>query len=638
MVGATAMRGRRNGQPPVNGFISKYYEAFASTQFRSSLLDFAQSIERSEDAMKATEVVAVVFFTTFAIGLIFICSVLWRQTSSQTPPSTSDSQATRSKVNTFETETSGPPQGELSVTEDDHPAESGEPTTTSLGSPRGSFAGFQEDEAASEDASRRWVDFQTNFVESEDSSDGEFEGRIFPKWSQQEGRKVAGECFEHDWEFVSLKLELGTEGEDGQVRALVKKCYVPVLCIYRRLSTQNVRVTSLQPGHSCFGVSLRVAMTFLGPARSNGIAFLNETTFSKIKAENVYKAALRRYVGDSADQVKPLLVHHDTGLVRHQFTEFLIRVARTRFPKDTYLNAVDKMLEAVSQLATKYNSDIQGLFQIGSKKGVASVFEKHNMLLASIFLKYAGQQVTMTIEQWSKLLMAVEIYSMYPGFKHDYTAYAFRLGVSTAADEQYCSDFQHMTFSEFKRGLCGVMFLSEYRTVQRCTVERLAEILEQWFMRDLTPLASKEVAPRKAQLLQLGQGKAAMVGQTKRRVDGNVNVLRWQSAVAGSSSREASPTRPASPTGAPPHVQGSGPSSTRSSRSTSPGGPKKLHDGSRSNSGPSTSSSSNWGKPENAPGSVDKGLPQGAPRSDGKPSISAKSSNTAPKVRREPPK
>merc|ERR1712048_675420 len=69
------------------------------------------------------------------------------------------------------------------------------------------------------------------------------------------------------------------------------------------------------------------------------------------------------------------------------------------------------------------------------------------------------KKLVMTLYEWANFLKSSNAYDLYPGFKRDDTAYAFRLGLETRSDEQFSESFQEMSLIEFSRAIAAMLFI-----------------------------------------------------------------------------------------------------------------------------------------------------------------------------------
>mmetsp|Transcript_86086 Transcript_86086/g.200163 ORF Transcript_86086/g.200163 Transcript_86086/m.200163 type:complete len:544 (+) Transcript_86086:121-1752(+) len=333
--------------------------------------------------------------------------------------------------------------------------------------------------------------------------------------------QLANECFRHDWPLIPVQAIVSEKKLDASelevrvdaLKETVCRHYEWIVALYRRLSSQDSQIVNFQLGLSVFGVSFRTAISLLDNRSSKLLD--PHKNLTKTEAELLYKKVLHLPAAHKAK----LVVHAEKSLVRHQFTEWLLRIAQAKFQQDSLHVAVEKTFKALSKLCLECDGDYVGLFDSGSNDAVSKVFLRYSDTLKEVFLLHCqrvNNRRVMVLDGWRRLLDQSNVFVTFPGFKRDFTGYAFRLGMNTQADEQFSAAFQLMSFSEFQRAIGAVIFLSEYRSQGACTPERFVVLLDTYFSRDLILLARRTSSKMSSKLrMEQGGGTPKIASEDK---------------------------------------------------------------------------------------------------------------------------
>jgi len=289
---------------------------------------------------------------------------------------------------------------------------------------------------------------------------------------QKETDALLRECLEVDWSKAKVG-RIVDEQEWQHVQAVLQDNYRHVIAVYRWLSTLGVS------GETAFGVNQIEAADIISKAG------LMDTKVTRIAdLDRLFIAAKVTNV----EMKRGVAVRNDKALTRHQFLEFLLRVAQQRFvqPGETtsIADAVCQVLKALSGTSGTLIKDLDSLMEALHTDSVDDVYKDHLCTLQAVYKAYSGRKAGpgignfMSFGEFQDLLEQIDAYDL--EFPRQRAGLAFRLGMMTQAEESYASRFQEMTFIEFQHALGAVVSLRA-----NFQYNRMAELVNIFFTKHL---------------------------------------------------------------------------------------------------------------------------------------------------------
>lgn len=282
----------------------------------------------------------------------------------------------------------------------------------------------------------------------------------------REDAALLSQCLAADWSHAKVS-RLVPETEKKAVLEVLEKHYGKILAIYKHLSALDIS------GQAGFGVSQIQACNLM---MSAGLVDDAVTKISDIDRLFINSNVL------PLDLPKDFLVGNDKSLVRFQFLEFLLRVARQHFVEGraevSLAEAVERTLAALEPAGAARVSEMDAYFEALHTEEVDDIFKRHASMLREVYRhsssrsSQAGRPAFMPLAGFQELLAAA---SMYDGvFQQRKGAVAFRMGMLSRPDEVHNTRFKEMSFLEFQHAVGAVAYL-------RCSCEpsRLAPELAQ---------------------------------------------------------------------------------------------------------------------------------------------------------------
>jgi len=282
---------------------------------------------------------------------------------------------------------------------------------------------------------------------------------------------IMKECFRLDWSRAKVG-RLVEEREREEVQNMLQSNYQKLLAIYRVISAMGVT------GATGFGVTqIEVSDTVQG-------AGLLDSTTRIADVDRLFIAAKVMQV----DMKRGLAVRQDKSLVRHQFLEFLLRLADQRYVQTHVTGSISEalglVLEALSRTGDAKVAETDAFFAALHTEEVDDVYKRHTKNLQVMYQKFSGRFTPpglakfMSLSEFQGLLELINAYDT--EFTTRRSAVAFRMGMMTQPEESFCSRFQEMTFIEFQHALGAVVFLrANFDSI------RMAELVDDFFSNNL---------------------------------------------------------------------------------------------------------------------------------------------------------
>jgi hypothetical protein len=298
---------------------------------------------------------------------------------------------------------------------------------------------------------------------------------------QTETAQLMKECLEVDWSKAKVGRIVDEEDWQG-VQTVLQESYRHVVAVYRWLSTFGIS------GESAFGINQIEAADVISKAglldgKVTRIADLDRL-FIAAKVSNVEM----KKVG--------LAVRNEKALTRHQFLEFLLRVAKQRFVQsgetDSIAEALRRVVAALSEQSGALVKDLDSLLEALRTDSVDEIYKDNLCSLQAVYKAYSGRNAGpgvgnfMSFGEFQDLLEQINAYDS--EFPRQRAGLAFRLGMMTQAEESYSSRFQEMTFIEFEHALGAVVsFRANFQ------YNKMAELLSTFFSKHLFRALSSHV-------------------------------------------------------------------------------------------------------------------------------------------------
>jgi len=301
-------------------------------------------------------------------------------------------------------------------------------------------------------------------------------------WSgfKRDTEKVLDECMSADWSRAKVMRLIKDADERQAVEKLIRSNYKQLLCLYRYLSAVGV------VGDTPLGISQIEATTAFEEAN-----LIDATT----RISDVDRFFIASKVLPIDMKKQSMAVRNDKALGRHQFLELIMRVAEQRFLQKgeatSMTEAVTRLLAHLAPSAERQEREIEAFFAAFHTEPIDDVFKKYQNGFREVYKRFSGgttapgQPPFMALAEFQQLLEGVGAYDS--RFQARWSAYAFRMGMMTQADEVFCARFQEMSFLEFQHAVGAVIFLRANYSAQR-----LPALLEEFIVSKLLPLVPRQ--------------------------------------------------------------------------------------------------------------------------------------------------
>jgi len=291
---------------------------------------------------------------------------------------------------------------------------------------------------------------------------------------EKETAELLGECLTEDWSKAKVG-RIVSEQDWPEVQMVLKESYRKVVAIYRLISTLGVA------SETSFGVNQIELSDLVSKAG------LIDTRTRIADVDRLFIAAKVA----NLEMKRGPAVKNDKALARHQFLEFLLRLADQRYiqsgDKPNLAEALRAVLGALNDLGEALVLEIDTFFEALHTEASDEVYKRHRHALQLVYKEFSGKNtkpgalVFMSLSEFQELLDLMEAHNA--DFPHQRSGFAFRLGMMTQAEETYSSRFQEMSFLEFQHALGAVVFLRS-----KGEKRPLPELIEEFFNKRL-PMA-----------------------------------------------------------------------------------------------------------------------------------------------------
>lgn len=294
------------------------------------------------------------------------------------------------------------------------------------------------------------------------------------------------ECFLLDWSRAKVARIVGkcSEIDQKHTEELVLSNYRSLVALYRELGDG-------------FGVTQLEASALLMQA-----GLVDENT----RVADIDRCFIAAKVLPSQLRKAGAALLGEKVLSRHQFLEFLLRVADQRFLQRGrsagMADAMSQMMAALAPVAEAKMAELDRFHEAFHSDEVDDVIKKHHSTLQELYRRYSGRTTVpgaarfMSLGEFQDFLEASKSYNS--DFVPRRCGVAFRLGMMTQPEEVFRSRFQEMNFLEFQHAVGMVTLLrsgSATSTTQHDASTlpqpaRVAELVESFILQKLAPLTN----------------------------------------------------------------------------------------------------------------------------------------------------
>lgn len=290
---------------------------------------------------------------------------------------------------------------------------------------------------------------------------------------KRESTAILQECLDIDWSRAKVG-RIADAQEWPAVQDVLQQNYRKIVAIYRYMSAMGL---SCETG---FGVNQMFAADLIARA---GLVDGKVTRISDI--DRLFIAAKVMNV----EMKRGLAVRNDKALVRHQFLEFLLRIAQQRFVQTkktpSIAEGLQRVLDGLSDVSKTRIAELDAFFEMFHTESVDDVYKRHLNLVQTVYKHFSGLNVVgggtnfMSCKEFQELLELIDAHN--GEFPRQKAGFAFRLGMMTQAEETYSSRFQEMSIVEFQHALGAVVFLRA-----NCQPCNIAELIDEFFTANLS--------------------------------------------------------------------------------------------------------------------------------------------------------
>mmetsp|Transcript_58573 Transcript_58573/g.169965 ORF Transcript_58573/g.169965 Transcript_58573/m.169965 type:complete len:1078 (-) Transcript_58573:662-3895(-) len=309
-------------------------------------------------------------------------------------------------------------------------------------------------------------------------------------WSshREESMELMEECLGLDWSRAKVGRIVKDADQRGVYELLVQN-YRGFVAIYRWLSARGQ--TEATFGIHQIELSDFICRTELINGKVTRIADIDRL-FIASRVANVEMKRGGTFTGKV-----------EKWLVRHQFLEFLLRLANQRFFESgeapNMIEAVRKTFACLNAEMASRLGELDDLMMKLNDYDSEEVFDHHAALLEAAYKRFSGRYMQpggrphMSHFEFQDLLDQADAFD--EEFTRGLADYAFRLGMETCPEEVYSTKFQEMAMPEFHRALGAAVYL------RRGGREgKLAKLIDDFFSRNLTAALSKTPRAKGASL------------------------------------------------------------------------------------------------------------------------------------------